>query len=140
MQSAAPRSWRSRRPIPRCMREVNIHMSWLIRRRRLPVEGGEELQVARRNQQFRVVGNRGAEAARQQPLLGSLAAVKGDALRILPHPHQAIPVDINRVMRFYRSWEFAAKAVHAQCPPEVGLLRLLLEFEAHQAATPGVFC
>jgi hypothetical protein len=72
------------------------------------VEGGEEVEVARRLEQLQEVVHGGAEAGVEQALLVVLAAVKRDRLGVLPHTHQPIP--------------------------EVSLLCLLLEVEADQGA------
>jgi len=82
-------------------RAVNTADSWSRQGSRLkaaaagqegtPVEGGEELQVPRRDQQAAVVGDGGRQALEQEALLAGLAAVEGDALRVLTDAHQTIP-------------------------------------------------
>ena len=60
---------------------------------RLPVEGGEELDVTGRGEETGVVADNGCQAGGQQLPLVRLPAVEGHALRILSQPHQAIPAN-----------------------------------------------
>lgn len=58
---------------------------------RIPIEGGEELQIPAGDQQLRVIVHQAGQAPEEQPLLAVLTAIEGNAFCVLPHAHQPVP-------------------------------------------------
>lgn len=75
-----------------------------------PVEGGKKGQVPARLQQLQQIGDGARQAVPEQPTLALLATIERDALRILPHPHQAVP---GMEEMGFRSWMTSSFRHHA---------------------------